>query len=590
MGSKRRHAANAYAAAQAWVSRALRTDDSLFTPGKSIWTLDHLAEIRQRFLEQPEAEGSGFHAKVVEQLQGSPPEIYQLMGEAVYFHFLIVSTNNSASEEQVINTILESSPAAVTVPENLIAALTPGIAGSGPYFHSTRPFQVGVVLEFVEQWKELAVTEQERLLADPWAFKSFVIALELKSLPHWTKNYNPLPQKFALLHLFFPDDFEGIISIEHRNKITTTFASLVTEPTDDEDRQLQQIRLALEPKYGPDLSFYEEEVRAIWGAGIYVPDQEDCPEVKPPGRDAGFAAEAATPYSVDDIVNDGCFLARSRLDSILERLQGKKNLILQGPPGTGKTWLAKRLAFAFIGSRSEARVRPFQFHPNLSYEDFVRGWRPGGDAGLNLVDGPFLRAITDAQGDPSNDYVVVIEEINRGNPAQIFGEVLTLLEADKRTPAEAVALSYPLTPQERVHIPPNFYVIGTMNVADRSLALVDLALRRRFAFIDLEPAFGDRWRNWVSEKYHIDPNFLNDIEQRLTLLNQTIAGDISLGPQFRVGHSVVTPIGSTTIDSPREWFRQVVETEIGPLLDEYWFDGPDKARVEKEQLLHGFDQ
>ena len=299
--------------------------------------------------------------------------------------------------------------------------------------------------------------------------------------------------------------------------------------------------------------------------------------------------EPVMPYSLEDIVKDGCFLEREQLATILGRLQSKKNVILQGQPGTGKTWLAKRLAFALIGNKSDSQVRPFQFHPNLSYEDFVRGWRPGVDARLDLVDGPFLRVIADAKADPPSDYVVVIEEINRGNPAQIFGEMLTLLEADKRTPEDALALSYSRSPQERVHIPPNLYVIGTMNLADRSLALVDLALRRRFAFIDLEPTFGDRWRDWVTANYSIDVEFLSDVERRLTLLNQTIAGDPSLGPQFRIGHSVVTPVPSSPTDEPHEWFRHLVETEIGPLLDEYWFDNSDKSRDEKDRLLQGLE-
>ena len=258
------------------------------------------------------------------------------------------------------------------------------------------------------------------------------------------------------------------------------------------------------------------------------------------GEEEDGQPEPVIPYSVDNIIDEGCFLERVRLETILDRLRNKMNLILQGPPGTGKTWLAKKLAFALIGSRSKRRVRPFQFHPNLSYEDFVRGWRPGGAGRLELVDGPLLQAVDTAKSDPSNDYVIVIEEINRGNPAQIFGEMLTLLEADKRTGSEALALSYPRSPSERVHVPPNLYVIGTMNVADRSLALVDLALRRRFAFIDLEPTFGDRWRTWVSEQFNIDAEFLADIDRRLTSLNRTIADDATLGPQFQVGHSVVT--------------------------------------------------
>ena len=297
--------------------------------------------------------------------------------------------------------------------------------------------------------------------------------------------------------------------------------------------------------------------------------------------------EPAIPYSVDDIIADGYFLERSRLEGMLERLKKRKNVILQGPPGTGKTWLAKRLAFALVGRRSERQVRPFQFHPNLSYEDFVRGWRPSGEGKLALVDGPFLQTVEDAGKEPSLDFVVVIEEINRGSPAQIFGEMLTLLEADKRTSQEALALSYSQHAGERIHIPPNLYVIGTMNVADRSLALVDLALRRRFAFINLDPAFGDLWRNWVSERFSVNTSFVADIEQRLTALNESIATDSLLGPQFRVGHSVVTPSGQEEIDDPVSWFRQTVETEIGPLLEEYWFDQPSRAGEEKDKLLQG---
>ena len=292
-------------------------------------------------------------------------------------------------------------------------------------------------------------------------------------------------------------------------------------------------------------------------------------------------------YTIESIIGDGCFLEESRLSAILDRLRVKKNLILQGPPGTGKTWLAKRLAFALIGRRSDRRVRPFQFHPNLSYEDFVRGWRPSANGKLDLVDGPFLKAINDSKDDPSNSYVVVIEEINRGNPAQIFGEMLTLLEADKRSAEEALTLSYQRDPNERVYIPPNLHVIGTMNLADRSLALVDLALRRRFAFFDLEPALNESWRDWVHQQCGIPSDFLTEISQRIGSLNDQIAADLYLGRQFCIGHSFFVPKPGEPIAAPKEWFIQVVETEITPLLGEYWFDRPDKADEAKSQLLSG---
>lgn len=294
------------------------------------------------------------------------------------------------------------------------------------------------------------------------------------------------------------------------------------------------------------------------------------------------------PYSVDDILADGCFLARSKLEKFLERLRTKKNLILQGPPGTGKTWLARRLAFALMGQRDDSKIRAVQFHPNLSYEDFVRGWRPAGDGRLTLVNGPFVEMMKAAAKEPTVRHVVVIEEINRGNPAQIFGELLTLLEADKRTPNEALELSYRRSDDERVFIPDNLYVIGTMNIADRSLALVDLALRRRFAFIDLEPTFGKPWHDWVQSQCGIDSEILVEIEKRVIALNNEISADTSLGPQFRVGHSYVTPPFGIPISDAREWFRQVVETDIGPLLDEYWFDALEKSQKARDRLLEGF--
>jgi 5-methylcytosine-specific restriction protein B len=304
-------------------------------------------------------------------------------------------------------------------------------------------------------------------------------------------------------------------------------------------------------------------------------------------QETARTAVPIVPYSAEDILKDGCFLDRAEIDALLGRLRVKKNLILQGPPGTGKTWLAKRLAFALMGQKDESKIRAVQFHPNLSYEDFVRGWRPTGEGKLSLVDGIFMEAIKAGSKDPSSRFVVVIEEINRGNPAQIFGELLTLLEAGKRTPNDALELCYPDADGKRrpVHIPENLYIIGTMNVADRSLALVDLALRRRFAFVDLEPRLGTKWRDWVVAERAVASTLVTDIERRIGELNERIAADARLGKQFRIGHSYVTPAYPLEADETRKWFQDVVETEIGPLLEEYWFDAPGEAQKACERLM-----
>ncbi len=293
-------------------------------------------------------------------------------------------------------------------------------------------------------------------------------------------------------------------------------------------------------------------------------------------------------YTVEDLLVEGCFIERPRIETMIARLKIKQNLILQGPPGTGKTWLAKHLAFVLIGQQDSSDVRAVQFHPNFSYEDFVRGWRPAGNGRLDLVDGPFLELVKDAQEHPHTKMVLVIEEINRDNPAQMFGEILTLLEADKRNLREVLQLSYRRNHNERVYVPDNLYIIGTMNVADRLLALVDFALRRRFAFVDLEPSLGDAWLDWASDHGGMNREVLEEIRDRLLDLNKTIAADAALGRQFQVGHSFVTPPAGERVLDARTWFRQILETEIGPLLKEYWFDELDKAETARTRLLKEF--
>jgi 5-methylcytosine-specific restriction protein B len=307
-------------------------------------------------------------------------------------------------------------------------------------------------------------------------------------------------------------------------------------------------------------------------------------------EEAEEKTEIAT-YGVDSIIADGCFLSKPELENAMARIALKKNLILQGPPGTGKTWLAKRLGFALMGTSDRVatrkRLRIVQFHPSLSYEDFVRGWRPSGNGSLSLVDGVFLEVVQAAVAEPDRPFVLIIEEINRGNPAQIFGEMLTLLEDSKRMPDEALELAYRREDGERIFIPPNLHVIGTMNIADRSLALVDLALRRRFAFISLQPRLDASWRTWCAEKGGLSEEMVDRIETRLAALNAQITQDSTLGPQFVVGHSYVTP--QKAIADPKRWFRDVVETEIAPLLEEYWFDAKDKAEAAARDLLRGLD-
>lgn len=359
------------------------------------------------------------------------------------------------------------------------------------------------------------------------------------------------------------------------------------DPNDQLARQLILFAFANAPQ---DYSFW---LKQPYFAGKYGKDTREAtlePFFENDDEEEDLSEEEVPPsYTADNIVEDGCFLPLPAISTILQRLADKKNVILQGPPGTGKTWIARRLGYALIGTRDrkaiQRRLRVVQFHPSLSYEDFVRGWRPERSGGLALIDGIFLETVQAAAAEPDRAYVLIVEEINRGNPAQVFGEMLTLLEDTKRRPEEALELAYRRVDGERIYIPPNLHVIGTMNIADRSLALVDLALRRRFAFITLEPALNETWRAWCTKRCGFDPPFLSLVESRLMALNSEIAGDRSLGSQYRIGHSFVTPSDGAVIADHKAWFRNVVETEIRPLLEEYWFDAPEKAQQAAARLL-----
>ena len=255
---------------------------------------------------------------------------------------------------------------------------------------------------------------------------------------------------------------------------------------------------------------------------------------------------------------------------------------------------------AYVGRKDSEPIEMVQFHQSYAYEDFVQGYRPTVSGGFERKNGVFHRFCERARAKTRTPHVFIIDEINRGNLSRIFGELLMLIESDKRSEEYAVSLTYADPSEKRFHIPANVHILGMMNTADRSLALVDYALRRRFAFAKLEPAYGTEFGRGAMGDHlrSLDPNpvpaeLVKRIIKRMAALNAEIEKDTELGRGFRIGHSYfvpgedVPPDGGVPPAFDDEWYETIVDTQIAPLLKEYWFDSPEKVSSEVDRLKQG---
>ena len=714
MGSRKTHegAERVYVAAEKWIDGALRNDDSLFTPGKPIWSRDCLAELRDRYLERPDVGEGKFYEKLKTQLEGCSAEAYQLIAEVLYVHFLYMSSMGGDTKKRQVEGVLGWGAPLSKIGSDLVNGLSSGLGGTGRPFFSDRPFLVGFIIEFVDQWKKLEQDEWNRMFDDPWAFKDFVNGIDPQGELFNEKPTAHRPQLPALLHLVFPDKFEGIVSIKHKQDIAqnSAYSSYITEPTDDVDRTIAQIRACLERKLGRDFDFYHRDIQVEWNPDlrnwdVYVQRakeylargtletdengyKEDIAQRLVAAREAvldnnvewadlvkrgmsgnivfpvqqskfrdwldrspqdarqalaslwtlhdvdvtnrirefcmqfpksevngtgtrmnvvsqllmGLDVEMYPPFKIttfnntydrtgyprpepnadeaalyvhalmfldrfideaskrgvelrhrldaqsvmwqiqgdtsDDVPKPGLaeladetYLTVDFLENIQTLLEDKKQVIFQGPPGTGKTFVAREMAKHLAGSKD--RITFVQFHPSYAYEDFVRGFRPKttGD-GFELIDGPLLQAAKRAREDEDQNsrHFLVIDEINRGNLAKVFGELYFLLEYRD----EAISLQYRRDGETDFSLPSNLYVIGTMNTADRSIALIDLALRRRFYFVefhpDVEPVKGVL-RRWLEANGMSKMSWVADVVGRT---NARLSHDrhAAIGPSY----------------------------------------------------------
>ena len=400
------------------------------------------------------------------------------------------------------------------------AVLGAGVVNPGTAYNTLawREFRFFVVA--MVGWFSLGRNEREKLLDRAWDFASWLDATEFATGRMF---------RHAFLFLLFPDEFEPIVSNQGKRRIVSKLHHgdrLDTSNQVELDQALLAIRQRLEDEY-PDekVHFYLSPIKELWQSAPAPP--------KPLKKGGTVREKEAKPYQVDPnatyTVNDAhqdLFIPRDHFNRLITSIKSRKNLILQGPPGTGKTFIARRVAWCLIGRQDNDPIEMVQFHQSYAYEDFVQGYRPTDDGGFTLKDGVFHRFCERARANPGTPHVFINDEINRGNLSRIFGELLMLIEADKRTEDYAVALIYS---DKRFHVPENVFILGMMNTADRSLALVDYALRRRFAFETLEPAFGrPEFEQYLIGK-SADPNLVTRISERMGELNARITNDNELG-------------------------------------------------------------
>lgn len=325
----------------------------------------------------------------------------------------------------------------------------------------------------------------------------------------------------------------------------------------------------------PDQKKDSDETASLPDTPVGVSENESGDQ-QSASDETGDLEKVVPPYTKEDFLRE-VYLPEAQFDRMRAVLARKKNLILQGAPGVGKTFAARRLAWAMMGEKDEERIAFVQFHQNYSYEDFVMGYRPDGE-GFKLQSGIFHRFCQKAESQPEKDFFLIIDEINRGNISKIFGELLMLIEKDYRGVPATLAYS-----GEPFAVPENLYIIGMMNTADRSLAMIDYALRRRFSFLTMEPGFDSE--GFTACQKSLDDETFDALIDAIKALNRRIEQDPSLGKGFCIGHSYFC--GQEAVSE--DWMRDIVDFDILPMLEEYWFDDPDELR-RWENVLHGVFQ
>ncbi|MGO4650235.1 AAA family ATPase [Arthrobacter sp. 2RAF22] len=540
-------------AALPFVQRGLQEGGSVFSEGRSVWERGPVDELRAVFIDAPDPDAGNFVGKLKLQLAKVSDDARLLMAELVCWQLLPISPNRigERAKKERIQTLLGYMDHPVQIPAEIAKAFKFGSFDPGQAMNNKLYEALVLIIELLDSWLKKSEAEKEALLADPWVWRQFV-----NDLP----GHGFRTQRNALVYLVHPKYITSIVSDDHKIRIRDAFVGEIGEASEDIDRDLLEIVRKLQQKTAQPVDFYADPFRKEWGhpaapeEGLEapVPPAEDNPLTHTTGVRRGFAP-------ADEALSQALFVDQTWLQKQLNLLERRGQIILYGPPGTGKTYLAMHLAEHVAGDAKYTAI--VQFHPSYSYEDFFQGYRPDttdiGSLTYRLQDGPLRRIVEQAASNPEFNYVLVIDEINRGNLAKIFGELYFLLEY-RDTP---IKLQYSKSDDDSFTLPSNLFFIGTMNTSDRSIALLDAAMRRRFSFVELHPQKEPTksvLRRWLV-RHGLDPAPASLLEA----VNERIGdGDFQIGPSF------LMPRNPEFLPDQLE---EIWEHEILPLLAEHHY-------------------
>ncbi|WP_420367250.1 AAA family ATPase [Curtobacterium sp. L1-20] len=528
-----------------FVGRGLRGLDSVFAPGRAVWRQSVVAEVERCFTSQPDVAGDDFLNKLGRQFEGATDDAKLLMAELICWQILPLQNPGERKKRERVSFLLDRMEHPVTIPAEIDDAFRawsfhPGTAMSVSLFRA-----MSMVVQCAARWVSLDAEQRQHALEDPWAWRAIVDSLPDASFP---------TQRNELLYLVHPGVFGEVISGTAREAILHAFVGEVEGQTeDDPDAAFQQIALALQLKAKGPAKFYEEPLLSRWQQAT-PPEHTPIPGPVMPEPAPATALRVHFPHVATEL-EDRLHMPQRWLQETLDLIERRKQVILYGPPGTGKTFLAQALS-KHVTEGTDGETTIVQFHPTYSYEDFFEGFRPvanddSGNLAFTLRKGPLRRLADAAAANPEANYFLVIDEINRGNIAKVFGELYFLLEYRD----SEISLLYS---DEPFTLPNNIFVIGTMNTADRSIAMLDAAMRRRFAFVELHPErepVQDVLSRWVVTK-----GLQDDRAGLLTRLNAQIQDhDAKVGPSF-----LMRDLAGTGL-------QDVWRYEILPLLAEHHY-------------------